>query len=183
MVAGWDQYAPSARDSVDGQVGSTVPGTGRPARQRDPRYGPPPVAWGSSHGGQGWTPTRMICGMKSSTTLPLRRWRAGTRAAIIGAFLVLAVFVPGRAVAQPSAGAASAPSTELTMRVCLMVGGKVATATQYDNATARDLASLLLLSPGTYRQRRRLRDRPARGNDGRRVQGRSRDPGLVTAWQ
>jgi len=31
------------------------------------------------------------------------------------------------------------------MKICLTVGGQVATATLYDNATARDFASLLPL--------------------------------------
>ena len=44
------------------------------------------------------------------------------------------------------AGTPSAPSKESTMKIRLIVGNEVATATLYDNATARDFASLLPLS-------------------------------------
>jgi len=45
-----------------------------------------------------------------------------------------------------TAGAAPAFSQEAAMKIRLTVGGQVATATLYDNATARDFASLLPLS-------------------------------------
>jgi len=43
-------------------------------------------------------------------------------------------------------GAAPACSQEAAMKIRLTVGGQVATATLYENATARDFASLLPLS-------------------------------------
>jgi hypothetical protein len=65
---------------------------------------------------------------------------------LVGSFLGLAACAPDSSIAQTSAGAAPAPSKESTMRIRLIVGEQVATATLYNNATAKDFASLLPLS-------------------------------------
>jgi len=72
--------------------------------------------------------------------MPLRQRRRETLA------LIVASFVAGSACAQPSAGAPSAPARESRMRIRLIVDEQVATATLYDNATAKDFATLLPLS-------------------------------------
>jgi len=80
---------------------------------------------------------------------PLRSWcpvRHATLTLFAGACLGLAACTPGDSVAQPSATASSAPSKEFPMKIRLTVDGQSATATLYDNATARDFAALLPLS-------------------------------------
>jgi hypothetical protein len=47
---------------------------------------------------------------------------------------------------KSEAHAAPRPSQESPMKIRLIVGGQIATATLYDNATARDFAALLPLS-------------------------------------
>lgn len=84
--------------------------------------------------------------MEKPTLISIRRLRREMLVLVIGLFLGLAVCVPGNTVAQTLAGAASAPSKEFPMKIRLIVGGQIATATLYDNATARDFATLLPLS-------------------------------------
>ncbi|MCL4182076.1 MAG: hypothetical protein KJ011_01345 [Burkholderiaceae bacterium] len=60
--------------------------------------------------------------------------------------LIVASFVAASACAQPSSGAPSARARESPMKIRLIVGEQVASATLYDNATARDFATLLPLS-------------------------------------
>ncbi|KGD97129.1 hypothetical protein JL37_07395 [Achromobacter sp. RTa] len=80
--------------------------------------------------------------MKSFNTLPGGRCRNAWLALLACSFLGLAACTPGHAVARPSS-----PSTEdSTMKICLIVAGEVASATLYDNPTARDFASLLPLT-------------------------------------
>lgn len=67
-------------------------------------------------------------------------------ALLAGPFLGLAACAPGSAVAQTPAGASRSPSKDLAMKIRLIVGEQIATATLYDNATAKDFASLLPLS-------------------------------------
>jgi len=67
------------------------------------------------------------------TSLPIPSWRRGTFALCASVFFGLIAF------------AASVFAEESTMKIRLTVGGQVATATLYDNATARDFASLLPL--------------------------------------
>ena len=55
--------------------------------------------------------------------------------------LGLAACLPGNSVAQPAT-----PAKEFPMKIRLIVDGQSATATLYDNATARDFATLLPLS-------------------------------------
>ncbi|WP_428601979.1 cyclophilin-like fold protein [Pseudomonas sp.] len=59
-----------------------------------------------------------------------------------GSLLGLAACFPGNSVAQPAA----TPAKESPMKIRLIVDGQSATATLYDNATARDFATLLPLS-------------------------------------
>jgi len=78
--------------------------------------------------------------------IPTLSWRRGALALLVGSFLGLAACVPDSSVAQTPTGAARAPSKESTMKIRLIVGEQIATATLYDNATARDFASLLPLT-------------------------------------
>jgi len=71
-------------------------------------------------------------GMK--TFIPTALWRRAVFVLLIGT-------LPGLTV-----GITPAFSQETAMKIRLTVGGQVATATLYDNATARDFASLLPLS-------------------------------------
>jgi len=73
-----------------------------------------------------------INGMK--TSISISQWRRAV-------FALLTVALPSLI-----AGAVLAFSQETAMKIRLTVGGQVATATLYDNATARDFASLLPLS-------------------------------------
>ncbi|MCC7040612.1 MAG: hypothetical protein IT516_09930 [Burkholderiales bacterium] len=84
--------------------------------------------------------------MKKPSPMSMCQLRRGTLALLASALLGLAACTPGNSAAQTSAGAPSAPSKESTMKIRLIVGEQVATATLYDNATARDFASLLPLS-------------------------------------
>jgi len=68
------------------------------------------------------------------TFIPTSLWRRAVFALMTSALLGL------------TAGAAPAFSQETAMKIRLTVGEQVATATLYDNATARDFASLLPLS-------------------------------------
>jgi len=78
--------------------------------------------------------------MKEPVLKTMRRSRRAALALLTSSALGLAGCGP--AAAQPSTGA----SKESTMKIRLIVGDQVATATLYDNATARDFASLLPLS-------------------------------------
>jgi len=68
------------------------------------------------------------------TFIPTSLWRRAVFALLTGALLGL------------TAGTAPAFSQEAAMKIRLTVGEQVATATLYDNATAKDFASLLPLS-------------------------------------
>lgn len=84
--------------------------------------------------------------MKAPLLHPWRQaWRA-TLMLLASACLGLAACSPGDSVAQPPATDASAPPKTLPMKIRLTVDGQSATATLYDNATARDFAALLPLS-------------------------------------
>ena len=86
-------------------------------------------------------------GMKKSfpaSPFPALHSRRAPLTLLLGA--LLAACGSGNSIAQTPAGATPAPSKESTMRIRLIVGEQVATATLYDNATARDFASLLPLS-------------------------------------
>lgn len=78
---------------------------------------------------------------KQAITLP---WRREMLALLIGSFLGLAACTPGNTNAQTPAP--RMPSKDSTMKIRLIVGEQVATATLYDNATARDFASMLPLT-------------------------------------
>ena len=65
-------------------------------------------------------------------------------ALLIGSCLGLAACTPVNSDAQTPAP--RMPSKDSTMKIRLIVGEQVATATLYDNATARDFASLLPLT-------------------------------------
>lgn len=78
---------------------------------------------------------------KPAVTLP---WQREMLALLIGSFLGLAACTPGNSNAQTPAP--RMPSKDSTMKIRLIVGEQVATATLYDNATARDFASLLPLT-------------------------------------
>jgi hypothetical protein len=67
-------------------------------------------------------------------------------ALLAGSFVGLATCAPGSSVAQTPAGVSRSSSKGSTMKIRLIVGEQVATATLYDNATAQDFASLLPLS-------------------------------------
>lgn len=67
-------------------------------------------------------------------------------ALLVGSSVGLAACAPGSSVAQTPAGASRSPSKDPSMKIRLIVGEQVATATLYDNATAKDFASLLPLS-------------------------------------
>jgi hypothetical protein len=82
--------------------------------------------------------------MNMSTTAFRRP--TGVLALLAGSFFGLAVCAPGSAVAQALVGASRSPSQDCTMKIRLIVGEQIATATLYDNATAKDFASLLPLS-------------------------------------
>ena len=73
-------------------------------------------------------------------------WRRAALTLLLGSFFGLAACGAGGSLARTPAGVASAPSKDSTMKIRLIVGGQAATATLYDNATARDFASLLPLS-------------------------------------
>ncbi len=80
---------------------------------------------------------------KPPSTSPGRR---EALALLAGSFLGLAACAPGSAAAQTPADVSTSPSQDSPMKIRLIVGERVATATLYDNATARDFASLLPLS-------------------------------------
>ena len=83
-------------------------------------------------------------GMKQSTpALPLRRGLVGL---LVVSFVGLTACAPDSSFAQTPAGASRSLSKDPNMKIRLIVGEQVATATLYDNATARDFASLLPLS-------------------------------------
>ncbi|MBN9341071.1 MAG: hypothetical protein J0H52_13450 [Comamonadaceae bacterium] len=84
--------------------------------------------------------------MKKVIPMSMRQVRRAMPALLAGSFLGLAAWAPGRSAAQASADAAPAPPKETSMKIRLIVGDKVATATLYDSATAKDFASLLPLS-------------------------------------
>jgi len=67
-------------------------------------------------------------------------------ALLIGSSRAVARCTPGSSVAQTPTGVSHSPSMDSPMKIRLVVSGQVATATLYDNATARDFASLLPLS-------------------------------------
>ncbi len=75
---------------------------------------------------------------------PRSQWRRSALARLAGALLGLAACIPDASLAQIPAGAATAK--ESAMKIRLIVGNEIATATLYDNATARDFVSLLPLS-------------------------------------
>ena len=87
---------------------------------------------------------RKMAAMKKPSSLCRPAFRRGVLTLIAVSFLGLAACAPGNSVAQT--GARSAPSKESSMEIRLIVGEQVATATLYDNATARDFASLLPLT-------------------------------------
>lgn len=65
---------------------------------------------------------------------------------LASACLAWAVGILGASVAWAASDTSSAPSKEFPMKIRLVVGEQVATATLYDNPTAKDFASLLPLS-------------------------------------
>ena len=67
-------------------------------------------------------------------------------ALLVGSFVGLAACASGSSVAQTPADASRPLPKNSAMKIRLMVGEQVATATLYDNATARDFASLLPLT-------------------------------------
>jgi len=73
------------------------------------------------------------------TSLPIPSWQRGVLALCASAFLGLTAF------------AVSAFAEESKMKIRLTVGEQHAIATLYDNATARDFASLLPLSLACHR--------------------------------
>jgi hypothetical protein len=79
------------------------------------------------------------------TTRPMPTHHRRPVLAFLGALGVTACGL-GLWVASVSAGTAPLPSQESPVKIRLIVGEQVATATLYDNATARDFASLLPLS-------------------------------------
>lgn len=81
---------------------------------------------------------------KSTPTSP--PGRRGVLALLVGSFVGLAACTPRGSVAQTPAGASRSPSKDPSMKIRLIVGERVATATLYDNAAAKDFASLLPLS-------------------------------------
>lgn len=83
-------------------------------------------------------------GMQQTTSTS--QCRRTALALLAGSLLGAAVSLPGSAIAQMPTGSALAPAKESTMKIRLIVGDQVATATLYDNATAKDFASLLPLS-------------------------------------
>ncbi len=82
--------------------------------------------------------------MEKPVLTTMRQSRRAALALLAGSALGPAAC--GHAVAQPSPGAPSGVSKEPVMKIRLIVDDQVATATLYDNATARDFASLLPLS-------------------------------------
>jgi hypothetical protein len=83
--------------------------------------------------------------------------------------LVLAADGGRAAGAASPVGGAPAPSKETRMKIRLTVDGQVATATLYDNPTARDFAALLPLSLTLtdYARIERIADLPQRLTRGR----------------
>lgn len=81
-----------------------------------------------------------------NTSTPTSLWRRGVHALLIGSFVGVTAGAPGSSVAQTPAGAARSTSKYSAMKIRLIVGDQVATATLYDNATTKDFASLLPLS-------------------------------------
>jgi len=77
------------------------------------------------------------------TFISISPWRRPIFTLWLGAFFCLAACVSGSSLAQTSVGVAA---SAFTVKIRLVVGEQVATATLYDNATARDFASLLPLS-------------------------------------
>ena len=85
--------------------------------------------------------------METPAPTTTHRPRRAALALLAGPILGLAACAfGGHAMAQTPRGTSSTPPKESTMKIRLIVGDKVATATLYDNATARDFASLLPLS-------------------------------------
>lgn len=84
--------------------------------------------------------------MEKPIPMSMRQLRRGTLALLASSFLGLTACASDGAVAQPSSGASSAPAKEFPMKIRLIIGEQTATATLYDNATARDFATLLPLS-------------------------------------
>ncbi len=82
--------------------------------------------------------------MKTPSPLLLSAFPRKARMLLAVSFLALTACTPGNSAAQ--AGAQPVPSKESSMKIRLIVGEQVATATLYDNATARDFASLLPLT-------------------------------------
>jgi len=82
--------------------------------------------------------------MKRSTPTYFH-WR-GLTTLLLGSLLVLAACAAGSSVAQTPASTSNSPSKDPSMKIRLIIGEQVATATLYDNATAKDFASLLPLS-------------------------------------
>lgn len=97
-----------------------------------------------------------------SIPMPLSRWRCGTLALLAGACLGLAACAPGNAAAQTLADASPSSSKESPMKIRLIVGEQIATATLYDNATAHDFAALLplFLTMADYDTIERVSDLP-----------------------
>ena len=84
--------------------------------------------------------------MKKPASQSVCRLRRGTLALLAGSLLAVPVSASGNAIAQSPPGSSPASAKEFPMKIRLVVSGQVATATLYDNATARDFASLLPLS-------------------------------------
>ncbi len=84
--------------------------------------------------------------MKKSALQVLWLARRGTLTLLIGALLGLLTGTPDTSSAQPAATASGGQSKEFPMKIRLTVNGQSASATLYDNATARDFAALLPLS-------------------------------------
>ena len=90
-----------------------------------------------------------------SIPMPLSRWRRGTLTLLAGACLGLAACVPGNAAAQTLADTSPSPSKKPPIKIRLIVGEQIATATLYDNATARDFAALLVAQAAAAGRRTR----------------------------
>ena len=81
-----------------------------------------------------------------ASPFPALHSRRASLTLLLGSFFGLAACGSGSSLAQTPAEATPAPSKESTIKIRLIIGEQVATATLYDNATARDFASLLPLS-------------------------------------
>jgi hypothetical protein len=96
--------------------------------------------------------------------MPLRWLRRQALVLLVASTVALVACGGGSAQATASNGDSAAPSQEFPMKIRLDVDGQIATATLYDNATARDFAALLPLSLTLtdYARIERIADLPQR---------------------